>query len=77
MTQTKAPENAEAEKITPDDILNKLQSFQNGVQKSVADRKQTLLAIGGGLGVLLLLLFFFMGRRAGQKKTTLVEIKRF
>ncbi len=66
-----------SEKITPDDLLNKLQSFQDGVQQNVANRKQTLIAVGGGIGVFMLILFFLLGRRAGRKKTTLVEIKRF
>ena len=65
-----------AEKISPEDLQNKLQSFQDGVQSSVDDKKSTLMAIGGGTAVVLLLIFFMLGKRSGKKKTTLVEIKR-
>ena len=65
-----------AEKISPEDLQSKLQSFQDGVQSSVDDKKSTIMAIGGGAVVVLLLLFFMLGKRSGKKKTTLVEIKR-
>lgn len=68
--------NAES-KITPDDLEKKLQSFQDGVQKGVSDRKQTIATVGGGLLIVMLLVFFLLGRRAGKKKTTMVEIRRF
>ena len=65
-----------AEKISADDLQSKLQSFQDGVQASVDDKKSTLMAAGGGALVILLVLFFLLGKRSGKKKTTLVEIKR-
>lgn len=69
--------NAEApEKISPEDLQNKLQSFQDGVQSTVDDKKSTLMAVGGGALVVLLIMFFLLGKRSGKKKTTLVEIKR-
>ena len=64
------------QKISPDDLKNKLQSFQDGVQGKVDDKKNTLAAAGGGALIVLLLLFFLLGKRSGRKKTTLVEIKR-
>ena len=63
-------------KITPEDLQNKLQSFQDGVQGKVDDKKSTLMAVGGGALVVLLIVFFLLGKRSGKKKTTLVEIKR-
>jgi len=64
------------QKISPDDLKNKLQSFQDGVQGKVDDKKNTLAAAGGGALLVLLLIVFLLGKRSGRKKTTLVEIKR-
>lgn len=72
MSKTASPE----EKISADDVREKLQSFQNGLQGRVDDKKNTLMAVGGGVLVVLLILFFLLGKRAGKKKTTLVEIRR-
>ena len=63
-------------KITPEDLQNKLQGFQDDLQGRVDDKKSTLMAVGGGAVVVLLLIFFMLGKRSGKKKTTLVEIKR-
>ncbi len=71
MSKTEQPE-----KISPDDLRNKLQSFQDGIQGRVEDRKSTLVAVGGGVLVVLIIVFFLLGRRSGRKKTTIVEIKR-
>lgn len=64
------------EKISPEDLHRKLQSFQDGIQGKVEDQKSTLLTIGGGALVLVLILFFLLGKRSGKKQTTLVEIRR-
>ena len=69
------PEVAER-RVSEQDLRNQLQSFQDGVQNQVHDQKNTLLAIGGGALVVLLILFFLLGKRAGKRKTTLVEIRR-
>ncbi len=63
-------------KISEQDLKNKLQAFQNGVQGKVDDKKTTLLSAGGTALVVLLILFFVLGKRSGKKKTTLVEIRR-
>ena len=63
-------------KISPDDLQNKLQAFQNGVQGKVDDKKSTLAAVGGIALLVLIIFFFLLGKRSGKKKTTLVEIKR-
>ena len=71
MSNTETPS-----KITPEDLQNKLQSFQDDIQGKVDDKKSTLMAVGGGVLVVLLIVFFLLGKRAGKKKTTLVEIRR-
>ena len=68
--------NPSTEKISPQDLQNKLQAFQNTVQGKVDDKRSTLLTVGGGALVLVIIVFFLLGKRSGKKKTTLVEIKR-
>jgi uncharacterized membrane protein YvbJ len=65
-----------SDKISPQDLQNKLQAFQNGVQGKVDDKKSTIAVAGGVAIVVLILVFFLLGKRSGRKKTTLVEIKR-
>ena len=64
------------DKISPQDLQNKLQAFQNGVQGKVDDKKSTIAVVGGAAIIVLILVFFLLGKRSGRKKTTLVEIKR-
>ncbi len=72
MAKSKSP----AEKITPQDLENKLRAFQGDVQGKVASKKNTLVTLGGGGVTILLIIFFLLGKRSGKKKTTLVEIRR-
>lgn len=64
------------DKITSDDIERKLRALQGEVRASVDDKKPALAAVAGGAGFALLLLFFFLGRRAGRKKSAVIEIRR-
>jgi hypothetical protein len=64
------------ERISADEMRDKLQSFQDGLQHRVEDSKNTLLAVGSGVLIVMLIVFFLLGKRAGKKKTTLVEIRR-
>jgi uncharacterized membrane protein YvbJ len=63
-------------KITPKDLEAKLTEFHGDITGKLQDKKQTMIAIAGGIGVVLLLIFFLLGRRSGKKKTTFVEIRR-
>ncbi len=72
MSKTAEPQ----QKISADDLQAKLQSFQDGIQGTVDDKRSTLMTVGGGVLIVLLLVFFMLGKRSGKKKTTLVEIKR-
>lgn len=65
-----------ADKITRDDLEAKFRALQGEVKSSVESKKKSLVAIAGGVGVLALLIVFLLGKRAGKKKTTLVEIRR-
>ncbi len=63
-------------RITPQDLQNKLQAFQDGIQGKVDEKRSTLVTAGAGAGLVLLLIFFLLGKRSGKRKTTIVEIKR-
>ena len=63
-------------RVSRDDLESKFRSFQDGVNNTVENSKQTLLAGAAAGGFLLLLLVFLLGKRSGKKKTTLVEIRR-
>ena len=63
-------------RITPQDLQNKLQAFQDGIQGKVDEKRNTLVTAGATAGLLLLLIFFLLGKRSGKRKTTIVEIKR-
>ena len=63
-------------KITPEDLEGKLRAFQGDVQAKVESKRNTLVMAGTAGVTVLLIIFFLMGKRAGKKKTTLVEIRR-
>ena len=63
-------------KITPEDLERKFRALQGDVQEAVDDKKPALLGVAAGAGVVLLLLFFFLGKRAGKKRSAIVEIRR-
>lgn len=62
--------------ITEEDLRNKLQAFQDQVQGKVDEQKPTIAATLAGVGVVLAVVFFLLGKRAGRKKSTIVEIRR-
>jgi len=63
-------------KITPEDLRDKLQAFQGDVQGKVDDQKTSIAAAAGGAAMVLMLLMFLLGKRAGKKKSAIVEIRR-
>lgn len=65
------------QRITRDDLESRFRALQDEVQGKVNDKKQTMTTVAIVAGVVLLLFVFVLGRRAGKKKTTLVEIRRF
>ncbi|WP_040494689.1 hypothetical protein [Ilumatobacter nonamiensis] len=63
-------------KITPEDLREKLQAFQGDVQGKVDDQKMSIATVAGGVGMVLLIVMFLLGKRAGKKKSAIVEIRR-
>jgi hypothetical protein len=71
-----AKKTAEATKITPQDLENKLKALQGEVQHRVDDKKSTIASVAAGGGFALLVIFFLLGRRSGRRRTAVVEIRR-
>lgn len=67
---------SKTDKITPEDLENKLRAFQGEVQDRVENQKTNIATAGAGVLAVLLIVFFLLGKRSGKKKTTLIEIKR-
>jgi hypothetical protein len=63
--------------ITREDLESGFRSFQGEVMDRVEDRRQTLISIAVGLGVVFVIIVFILGKRSGRKKTTLVEVRRY
>ena len=66
----------DSSRVSRQDIENKLRALQGDVQDKVDDRRSTLLAVAGGVGLALVVLFFLLGRRSGKRRSTVVEIRR-
>lgn len=65
-----------AGKITPDDLKQKFQALQGDVQGRVDDKKTSIAAVAGGAATFLMIVMFLLGKRAGRKKSAVVEIRR-
>jgi hypothetical protein len=72
----KKTEPATQTKITPDDLRDKLQSFQGDIQGKVDDQKTSIATVAGGVGMALMIIMFLLGKRAGKKKSAIIEIRR-
>lgn len=67
---------ARNERISRDDIERSLRGLQGDVQEKVEDRKGALVGLAVGVGVVLVIAFYLMGRRAGKRRSAVVEIRR-
>lgn len=63
--------------ITPADIEKKFRDIQGQVDVVAEDSKKRLAVAGAGLGLVILLLVYVLGRRAGKRKSSVLEIRRF
>ncbi len=68
--------NSTTDKITPQDIENRLKALQGDVQGKVDDKKSTIATTAAVGGAVLLLIFFLLGKRSGKKRSAVVEIRR-
>jgi hypothetical protein len=72
MAATDAPRN----RITREDIENKLRELEGDAREQVASVRSTAITAGVVAALLLLLLAFLLGRRKGKHRSTVVEIRR-
>lgn len=68
--------NPTEEKITPQDLEDKLRSLQGDVQGKIDEKKAPIAGVAAGAGILVLLIVFFLGKRSGKKRSAVVEIRR-
>lgn len=66
----------ETSKITPDDLKAGFRDIQGQVDGVTEDGKKKAAIAGTAVAVLLLLVIYTLGRRAGKKKSTVIEIRR-
>ena len=66
----------DTQKISPDDLREKLQGFQGEIKGKVDDKKTTIASAAAGAGMVLMIVFFLLGKRSGKKKSAIVEIRR-
>jgi len=62
--------------VTPADIRAKLAEIEGSVQTTAKAAAPIGLAAGAGTLLLLLVLAYLLGRRRGNKRRTVVEIRR-
>lgn len=63
--------------ITPADIEAKFRDIQGQVDVVAEDSKKKL-ALGGAAGaIVIFLIIYVLGRKAGKKKSSVLEIRRF
>jgi hypothetical protein len=64
-------------KVTKADIEQKLRNLQGDVEGKIASQRQKIIGAAAAVGALTIILAFLLGRRAGKKRNTVVEIRRF
>jgi len=64
------------EKITRDDLEAGIRQLQGGAKQKVVDKRKALVTGVGIAAVVVLLLTFMLGKRAGNKRSALIEIRR-
>ena len=64
------------EKITRDDLEARFAGVQRGIRGKVDSKRSTLITVASVAAVVLMIIVFLLGKRAGKRKTTIVEIRR-
>jgi hypothetical protein len=63
-------------KLTRDDVEAKFRELQGDLTTAAEGAKSKLVIIGGAAAVAVLVVVYVLGRRAGRKRSTVVEIRR-
>lgn len=71
------PSVARQDKITRDDLEAKFRELSGDVDDKADEAKSTAVTIGAVVAAAVVIGVFLFGRSRGQKKTTVVEVRRF
>jgi hypothetical protein len=71
-----AVQSAPRDRITRDDLEQKLRELEGGARDQVASARSTIVAAGVVATLIVLLLAFLLGKRKGKQRSTIVEIRR-
>jgi hypothetical protein len=63
--------------VSREDLETKFRALQTDIQGRAADKKQSLVVVGGAIGAVVVLLAYLFGRRGGRKRGSRVEFRRF
>lgn len=63
-------------RISRDDLAAKLRELEGGAREQAESARGTIMTVVAVVAALLLLLAFLLGRRAGKRRSTIVEIRR-
>jgi hypothetical protein len=64
------------EKITRDQIEDKIRGVTGGVTEEVESHKSQALTVGLAVVVVSVAMVFLIGRRMGRRRSTIVEVRR-
>lgn len=64
------------ETVTPEDLEAKAREIFEGARDEVSSAKPQVTTILGIVAILFVLITYIMGRRAGRKRSAIVEIRR-
>lgn len=63
--------------VSREDLETKFRALQTDIQGRAADKKQSIVAVGGAVAGVIVLLAYLFGRRGGRKRGSRVEFRRF
>lgn len=63
-------------RIVPDDIKAKLREIQGEATSAVEDAKSRMIAAVAVAGAVVVVGIYLLGRRAGRRRSTIIEITR-
>lgn len=65
------------QKISKQDIENKIRALQTDISGRAADKKQSIVVMGSIAAGAIVLLAYLFGRRSGRRRGSRVEFRRF
>lgn len=65
------------QKISKQDIENKIRALQSDLSGRAADKKQSIIAVGGAVATVVIVVVYLLGRRSGRRRGSRVEFRRF